>query len=386
MKKNDDAELIEITEKEGNGIPAKVKSVGKGVTVLTVLIILIGAVIAAVGIKTIKGNYIGIKETWTDGVIETPLQPGTYVIFRVFERIYEYDMSTQVFVMNDEPNSSYGEGRRFDTYNIQSAEGQDMKIAISVQWRLDPTRIINIHKTIRDDFEEKIVRPCVMRVVKDNATTMSALDAYSGEGLVKLQSNIFSALKGESAEIRQRGIIVENFVVENIKLDANYVEQIKAKQVAVQERLRAIEETKANEAKAERARSEAQASYEKAVVEAKRDKETGIIKAELLAQQQVIAAEAEKKKQVLAAEGEKESSVLRAQAIEAIGAAEAEAKKLSLSAYAVEGADSFVKIEVSKNLAEGFKNIKGYLPEGMNVYTLSDSFMNAVSNIVGPRE
>ena len=67
-----------------------------------------------------------------------------------------------------------------------------------------------------------------------------------------------------------------------------------------------------------------------------------------------LAANAQKKKTVLAAVGEKEAGELRAKAILAIGEADAQATKLKLSAYAVEGADAFIKIEVAKQMAEGF--------------------------------
>lgn len=162
----------------------------------------------------------------------------------------------------------------------------------------------------------------------------------------------------------------------------------------MQERLRAIEETRAAEARAERAKAEAQAAYEKAVVDAKRDKEVGVLSAQKLAEQQVLdataaakrvelAAEADKNRNVLAATGEQQAALLRAQAIEALGKAEAEATRLKLGAYSAEGSEAFVRIEVAKSMSEAFKNIDGYLPQDMTVNLLSDSFLRAVEAVVG---
>jgi regulator of protease activity HflC (stomatin/prohibitin superfamily) len=360
-----------------------------------ILIALLVASIFIVDITTVEGNEIGVKETWDGGVISEPLQPKTYVLFPGFtQKVFKYDMSSQVFVMNDQPDATYGEGRRRDSYLVQSSEGQDMRISLNIRWRRDPSFVVDMHKTVRGNVEEKILRPELMRVVKDKATTRTALDAYSGEGLVKLQSDISSALMAADSDLRKRGVIVENFVIEHIGLDPAYVEQIKARQVAVQERLRAIEETRAAEAKADRAKAEAQAAYEKAVVDAKRDKEVGILGAQKLAEQQVLdaqaaakrvefAAEADKNRNVLAAQGEQEAALLRAQAIEALGKAEAEATRLKLSAYSAQGSEAFVRIEVSKSMAEAFKNIDGYLPQDMTVNLLSDSFLRAVEAVVG---
>lgn len=360
-----------------------------------ILVALVAASIFAVEIVTVEGNQIGVKETWDGGVLADPLQPKTYVLFPGFtQKVFKYDLSSQVFVMNDAAMDTYGEGRKRDSYLVQSSEGQDMRISLNIRWRRDPEHIVNLHKTVRENVEEKILRPELMRVVKDQATTRTALNAYSGEGLVLLQSDISSALMSPDAELRKRGVIVENFVIEHIGLDPAYVEQIKARQVAVQERLRAIEETRAAEARADRAKAEAQAAYEKAVVDAKRDKEVGILSAQKLAEQQVLdaeaaakrvefAAEADKNRNVLAAQGEQEAALLRAQAIEALGKAEAEATRLKLSAYSAEGSEAFVRIEVSKSMAEAFKNIDGYLPQDMTVNLLSDSFLRAVEAVVG---
>jgi len=360
-----------------------------------VIVTLIVASLFIVDITTVEGNEIGVKETWEGGVEPDALQPKTYVLFPGFtQKIFKYDTSSQVFVMNDAANSTYGEGRTRDSYLVQSSEGQDMRISLNVRWRRDPAFVIEQHKTVRDNVEEKILRPEIMRIVKDRATTRTALDAYSGEGLVKLQSDISSALMSPEADLRKRGVIVENFVIEHIGLDPAYVEQIKARQVAVQERLRAIEETRAAEARAERAKAEAQAAYEKALVDAKRDKEVGVLEAQKQAEQQVLdataaarrvelAAEADKNRNVLAATGEQQAALLRAQAIEALGKAEAEATRLKLSAYSAEGSEAFVRIEVSKSMSEAFKNIDGYLPQDMTINLLSDSFLQAVHSVVG---
>lgn len=360
-----------------------------------IVVVLLLASIFIVDIETVQGNEIGVKETWSGGVEADPLQPKTYVLFPGFtQKVFKYDMSSQVFVMNDESDDTFGAGRRRDSYLVQSSEGQDMRISLNIRWRRDPAHVVDLHKTVRENVEEKILRPELMRVVKDQATTRSALDAYSGEGLVKLQSDISAALMAPESELRKRGVIVENFVIEHIGLDPSYVEQIKARQVAVQARLRAIEETKAAEAMAEQAKAEAQAAYERAVVDAQRDKDVGVLQAEKMAQQQVLdaqaaakrvelAAEADKNRNVLAAQGEQEAALLRAQAIEALGKAEAEATRLKLSAYSAQGSEAYVRIEVAKSMSDAFKNIDGYLPQDMTVNLLSDSFLRAVEAVVG---
>lgn len=335
---------------------------------------------------TVKGSYMGVQESWVSGVLEEPLAPRTYLLFPGFVyNIYQYDMSARIFVMNDRPSLTerFAEGRELDSYLVQSKEGQDMKVSLNVRWRIDPEYLVKLHRTVRSDFEEKLLRPELLRVVKDNATVLEAIKAYSGEGLVTLQNVIQTQLRSANSELARQGIIIENFVIETIELDKEYIGEIKSRQVAVQREIRAKAEEKAALAEAQRAKAVAQADYERAIVNAQRDKEVGILDYKKRAEQEVLQAEAAKRKVVLGAEAEKESGELRAQAIKAIGAAEAEAKKMALSAYAVPGADNFVRVEVAKNMAEAFKNISGYLPSDLKVNLLSNSFLEAVQAVIG---
>lgn len=357
-------------------------------------LILLVAFTVAFDVVTVEGNQIGVKETWSEGVDPDPLMPKTYFLF-IGQTIYTYDMSSQIFVMNDVASTKEkGIGREKDAYHVQSSEGQDMWISMNVRWRFDPVKIVHLHKTYRGHFEEKLIRPTVMLIVKNQATRRKAIEAFSGDSLVKLQTDIFSDLIDPKGELRDAGIIVENFVIEGIRLDEKYIGEIRARQVATQQKLRAEEETKAAEAMALKAQAEARADYNKRVVEAERDKQVGVLKAEEDAQKRVldaeakskqviIAAEADKKQVVFAAEAEKEAGTLKAQAIEALGKAEAEATKLRLSAYAVPGADAFVRIEIAKHMSRGFENIRGYLPANMSVNVLSENFLNSINQMMG---
>ena len=349
-------------------------------------ILMIAVFLILFEVVKVEGNQMAVHETWGEGVLDEPLLPKTYFFFPGFlHTIYKYDMSSQVYVMNDRPSGvEFATGREKDTYTVQSKEGQDLTISLNVRWRLDPAKLVHLHKTIRRDFEEKILRPVLLREVKDAATIREAIVAYSGPGLVQLQSDIEQRLTDPEGEVRRQGIIVENFVIEKIQLDAEYSQQIKARQVAVQMELRAKQETTAALEEANRAEAEARADYKRAVVVAERDKEVGVLLAQKQAEQEVLAAEAAKKKQVLAAEAEKEASVLRAQAILAIGQAEADAQKLQLQAFAVEGADNFVRIEIAKSIAEANQGVQGYIPENMTINVLTERVMAAIEHIAAP--
>lgn len=389
------------------------KNIGmNGLPIKTIAGLVIAAVVGVVsvgsfGTETVKGNEVAVLETFYGGVKEEPLPPRTYFKNRLTDSYYHYDMSSQVFVMNDSTpaDGEKGKGRNNDAYLVQSLDQQDMHININIRWRIDPNKVVQIHKTYhahldaeeRDILEERLLRPAVMFIVKNHATKMKAMEAYSGEGLVALQSGIEKELANPTGDLRSQGIIVDNFVIEKIALDPNYTAEIKARQIAQQKKLRADEETKAAEADALKAKAVAQAALNKAVVEAESAKQVAILLAEQLSKSQVIAAEASKQQTVLAAEAkaqetiiasnaEKSAAEARASAIKALGEADAASQRLKFSAYSAPGAEIFAQIEIAKSMGQSLSGVQGYLPQGMSVSLLSDNFLNAVRSVMQPNK
>jgi regulator of protease activity HflC (stomatin/prohibitin superfamily) len=343
-----------------------VKLIGTAIGLVVVTIILF----LMLEFKTVKGNEMGVLETWNGGVSDTIYTPKTWFLFPGFSKeIYTYDMSAQVTQLTD--------------YKVQSQEGQDLKIEAKLQWRRDPAKLVQQHKTAHQGIDQKIIVPVMMRVIKDLATAKKAVEQYSGEGLVSLQNAIQLRLSEKTGELADKGVIVENFVIVHIELDPKYIEEIKGRQIATQRQLRAVEEQKAADAEALVAKAKAQADLNKTVVEAQRDKETTVLKAEAENEKAILAAKAEKEKRVLEGEGEKLSQIAKAEGILAMGKAEAEAQRLRLQAYAVQGSDLYAKVEVAKQVGAAFQNIKGYLPNNMTVNLLTESFDKAVEALTG---
>lgn len=375
----------------------------KTIISIVIAVILLGGGLSFCSVETIRGNEMGVMEDWKLGVMPQALPTKMYFINRYTQSIYHYDMSSQIFVMNDMTHGEKGKGRDKDAYLVQSSDRQDMHVNLNVRWRIDPTRLVSLHTTYHaymgtreeDILEEKLIRPAIMFIVKNHVTKMKAMDAYSGDGLVALQAGIEKELANPEGDLRHQGIIVDNFVIEKIGLDPNYTLEIKASQIAQQKKIRADEETKAADAEALKAKAVAQSDLNRAVVEAERDKQVAILKAQQLAAAQVEAAKASKEQTVLAAEAsaqqvklaanaEKEAAEARASAIKALGEANAAAKKLEFSSYSAPGAEIYAQIQIAQSMGNSFSGIQGYLPQGMNINLLSDNFLSAVRSVMSP--
>jgi regulator of protease activity HflC (stomatin/prohibitin superfamily) len=355
---------------------SKIKLIGVGVSLVIATIV----ALASFEFKTVKGGQLGIKETWNDGVVNTVLQPRNYYLFPGFtQEIYTYDATLLVYELPD--------------FVIKSSDNQEMTIRSKVQWRRDPSKLVRHHTMFKQNAEAAAINPAMIGAILRHGTTFKALDAYSGDGLIKMQTDIAKDLAANT-QLKDDGIIIESYIIVYNHLKPEYLETINTRQLATLRQSAAVEKQKAAEAEALVAKAEAQANLNRMVVEAERDKqvkvlaaqaenERTVIQAKAENERAILAAQAEQQKLILEAEGQKQAMLATAQGKLALGKAEAESKELLLKAYSVQGADAWVKTEISKNMADAYKNIKGYLPEKMNVTVLSDSFEKAVDLVTG---
>lgn len=368
-----------------------------GLLVIVALVGLVALMLFGVNFRTVEGNEIGVKETWAEGVIDTPLTPKTYVLFPAFnQKVYTYPTSGQVFVMNDKDDKAepFAQGRHSDALLVTSLDNQKVSFHVTVTWRIDPKHVVNLHKNYRDNIEERLIRPEIVNAVAVRATLQTAIDLYSGPKLNALREAVTNELRSADGKLATSGVVVDRFVIEKPKLNPEYEKVIEARQLAIAQESQAREQKKTNEAIAEAAKAaalkqqfeevvKADTAAKKAVIETKAEADNNVTRQQAVAQVLVINAKAEAEKQVALSEAAKQAEINRAVGIEAIGKAEAEAKKLGLSAFAVPGAESFVKVEVAKNLGIAFQNVKGYLPANVNYSTVGADFSKAVNVLVG---
>lgn len=357
------------------------KNIVKWVGLLVGLIVTLIVVVILFEVKTVPGNALGIKESFSVGVEDRIYQPKTYFMFPGYsQRIFTYDMTPNTFEL--------------EVLDAKSSDNQNVKIKIIGRWHYDPTRLVQIHKDFHTHIdlpdwekvlEDKAIIPTALDAVRAAVTARTAIEGYSGPGFIAMQKQINDAITDPKNDIGEKGIIVSTTVIASTSLDPEYIGEINKRQVAQQRTLRAQEEEKAALAEAQKAKAEAGADFEKRVVEAKRDAQVQIEASQAEAKKKNNEADAAAYQVTTSARAEREAAEARAAAIMALGKANAEAKRLELSAFAVDGAESFVQIKVAEQMALAFKGIQGYLPSDMKINLLSDNFMNSVKSIVGGR-
>jgi regulator of protease activity HflC (stomatin/prohibitin superfamily) len=302
--------------------------------------------------------------------------------------------------MNNAPDADekFAGGKKKGELVLKSSDNQNVYVTATMQWRRDPEKVCMQQEkycNVDDDeaFEELVLFTPLFKTIQNQVTVLDAITAYSGEGNVQLQKDIYEALKNYP-EYKDAGVIVEGFTLD-VKFEPAFIEPIVNRQIAIQQQSMYKEQTLAADQQAKVAQAQAGAEKNRRVVAAEGDKQVAILKAEQENAQVVLQAEAAQKQVVLQAEGAKQQVVLQAQgekeaaqnradAILAVGKSTAEAKKLEFTAYDAPGAKVYASMQIAESAAKAYSGIKGFIPEKMNITTLSDNFVGGVRSFTMP--
>jgi len=134
-----------------------------------------------------------------------------------------------------------------------SNEGLNVHLDVSLIYRLDPSKVAEIYKTIGPNFVDVFIKPQFRAAIRSATVRHSAKDLYtSGRDLV---TNDVHRILDES--LKQRGIIVENILMRRIQLPEQVSTAINAKLQADQDAQRMHFVLEKERQEAERKRIEA---------------------------------------------------------------------------------------------------------------------------------
>ncbi len=213
-----------------------------------VLLILIGILTAS--IVQINAGHVGVKILF--GKVQPGiLHEGLHIINPLID-VQEMSVQTQNYTMS----SSYEEGERLgdDAIRILSKDGLEVIIDMTILFRVIDNKAPTIYRDIGIEYRDKIIRPIVRTMVRENAVNYNAVDLYSSQRESfenEIRNDLIKVLEG-------RGILMEQLLIRNINLPKSVKESIERKITAVQEAQRMQYVLEKEKQEAERKRVEAQ--------------------------------------------------------------------------------------------------------------------------------
>ncbi|MDB5091673.1 MAG: band 7 protein [Mucilaginibacter sp.] len=222
---------------------------------IAVLVILVGVLLSTV--KIIDPGKVGVQTLFgkvQDGVLES----GLHIIDPLVD-VTTFSIQTENYTMSAKTGEGAVEGD--DAISVLSSDGLEVRIDLSVLYKVIPAKAPYIYQNIGVDYENKIVRPVTRTAIRDNAVNYVAVDLYS----TKREEFQFKINKSITDNFAKNGLAVQQILVRNITLPATVRASIESKIQAEQEaqKMQFVLQKERQEADRKRVEAQGIADYQK---------------------------------------------------------------------------------------------------------------------------
>jgi prohibitin 1 len=140
-----------------------------------------------------------------------------------------------------------------ESASVPSSEGLVMNLDTSLIYHLNPEKAAEVFQKIGANYETVVVEPNLRAAIRESTASHTANALYTGEREM-VARQIFDQI---TAQLNQRGLIVENVLLRDIQLPQTLKASIETKQQAEQEALAMNFRLQKEKQEAERKRIEA---------------------------------------------------------------------------------------------------------------------------------
>jgi len=249
-----------------------------GGATLVIAAVAVAVVLTAVsaGLVFLQADQYGvvISALVPQGYRDQPIGPGLHWIVPFAESVRPYSIAKKTYTMS----SSTGEGQITgdDSVEARTKDGQIVHIDASVIYGIDASKIIPLHITWQDRYEDNLVRPTSRGIIRDMASQYGVEEIVSSKR-ADLEQQITAALQ---EKLSDNNLILVDFVLRDIHFSDEYAAAVEQKQIAEQLAQQAANVVEQKRQEAEQARQVAQGQADAAVIAAKGAADARLIQAQ----------------------------------------------------------------------------------------------------------
>jgi regulator of protease activity HflC (stomatin/prohibitin superfamily) len=218
------------------------------------------AVVAGFSISSviqIEPGEVGVQKLF--GKVSSNILESGLNIVNPLVKVVTFDIKTENYTMSAVQDEGTKQGD--DAIRVLSADGLEVIVDLTVLYKVIPTEAPRILKEVGTDYRNVVVRPICRTRIRDNAVYYDAVALYSSKR-DEFQSKIFTSI---DADLKARGLLLEQLLVRNITLPESVKASIESKINAEQDAQKMTFVLQKERQEAERKRVEAQgiADYQK---------------------------------------------------------------------------------------------------------------------------
>lgn len=196
---------------------------------LTLLTSMALVVFLGLSFRNVPAGHRAVVFNLFGGLAPEPLLEGLHFLIPIVNRVRVYDVRTHTYSVVSQPRSR-GPVKEEDTLWAPTAEGFKLGLNLSVRYRPDPARLVELHRQIGADYQAKVVLPTirnVVRIVLSGYTTDEIIATRRGEA----EAQIMGLLR---ARFSADGIICEDVLIRDLFFTEGFEQAVQRKLIAEQ--------------------------------------------------------------------------------------------------------------------------------------------------------
>src|SRR6202453_589984 len=360
----------------------------------------------ASSIVVVPSGMGGVRVSQVGGTLPGTLFPGVHFITPLIDSVQTFDLRDHLFTAGLSEEGAKA-GAQKNGLSVQSREGLNIGLSVTVRYRLDPNRLDNIQAHMPQPVDKELVPPVVASAWRELAPEYTVREIFS----TKREEVRARASSIITRKLRADGIVVEEVMLSDIQLPEEYakgleglllkeqeddqlgvVTDIQQKQVKIAElqaEAEAVQKVKEAEGEAQskvvEAKGEADAmqytlplkekQIEQSKLEAEARKEATIQNAEADAQAKVIDSKAEQERRNLLADAEASRVRLMAKA---------DAERMTSEAELLNKSPLLINKIIAERLSDKIQVVM--VPSDGKFFFANDVFKSMASNPVIKQE
>lgn len=170
------------------------------------------------GLRSIDDSQSGVEADFGK-IQDEPLKTGWHWFSPFVSWIEVWDIKTQELK---------------ETANVPSSEGLISTLDISIIYNVPKDKVVFVRKTVGPDYISKILEPYVREAIRNVASGYEVKALFSEQGRKEIGQNMLEFLR---SKLTDRGIIVQDVLLRDVRLPATFSQSIEMKLKAEQESL-----------------------------------------------------------------------------------------------------------------------------------------------------
>ena len=264
--------------------------------------------LAGLSIAVVPAGMAGVRVSQISGTLPATLYPGLHLVVPLVQTIETYDLRDQMF-----ETTMLAGSKSSDSLRVQTKEGLELGLAVTVRFRLDPHRLAYIQANLPQPVEKELVPPVVASAFRDLTPRYLVRELFA----TKRDEIRQTAAIAITQKLAPDAVIVKEVILRDIQLPSEYAKGLEGVLLKEQENEKLSVELEVKQKEVREAELEAEAQEARDVKAAEAQAQVTVLqaKAQSDAMQYTLPLKEKQIQQTrLEAAARKEATVQQAQA------------------------------------------------------------------------